>query len=289
MRPARGSGRDLLRSAGRVALWACVALIFVRGLGAIARGPATSPTANRPVTAAAKSWPDDEARAFATVFAREYLTWKAGGAAERQRRLAPYLPAELRDRAAASLPRRGPGELVAEATVARVDSLGGARALITVACVVANRSGTATRYLGVPVARAANGGLVIFDLPSLSAPPGVGTVPAADVAPLSGSDAGAIKDVARRFLTAYLGGQDTAGLSYLLAPGAAVAALGSGYRLVSVDGFASTDTAAGARRAVTVAVLVRDTASRAVYPLRYALTLVRRDRWYVASVEGGAA
>jgi hypothetical protein len=37
---------------------------------------------------------------------------------------------------------------------------------------------------------------------------------------------------------------------------------------------------------VLVEVRARDRATRSVYPLEYRLDLVRRDRWYVAGVQG---
>ena len=49
------------------------------------------------------------------------------------------------------------------------------RALVTVAATVVGGSAS-TRYLTVPVARDARGGLVVYDLPSFSAPPARGQV-----------------------------------------------------------------------------------------------------------------
>lgn len=63
-----------IRTAGRLALWAVVLLILVRGAGAVLAGGSQDAV---PATKAAtgSSWPGDEARAFAADFARAYLTY----------------------------------------------------------------------------------------------------------------------------------------------------------------------------------------------------------------------
>ncbi len=190
---------------------------------------------------------------------------------------------DLRDRAAVVLPRRGPGQVVAQATVARSQDLGSGRALITVASELA---GGRTVYLTVPVARDTQGGLDVFALPALSAPPAAGSAPAFAPAPLTGPDAGEIQGLVQRFLAAYLSGQDSSGLSYLVAPGTSLAGLGGGLALKSLDQVGRL-SAAGARMVVEADVHVRDRATGASYPLAYRLELVRSDRWYVTGVEGG--
>ena len=52
------------------------------------------------------------------------------------------------------------------AVVAGVERLGDWQALVTVAATASSTGATRTRYLVVPVARDAGGGLVVFDLPS---------------------------------------------------------------------------------------------------------------------------
>ena len=49
---------------------------------------------------------------------------------------------------------------------------------------------------------------------------------------------------------------------------------------------ATSSSPAGDERVVLVRVQARDALSRAVYALRYRVALVRRDRWYVAEING---
>ena len=240
----QGRPRSALRTTGRVALWIAVAVVLVRGLGAIVSDPAGTP-AGRGAQIAAVRFPDDEARAFAVRFVSAYLD--GGG-------------------------------------VAREASLGGARALVTVAAL--RRDGT-SRYVTVPVARDERGGLVVSGLPSFSAPPPRASVDGDDVEPLAGAGAQAITELAERFLREYVAGADRAALAYLLLPGVEVAPLPAGLRLVSVDALDQTTATTGRRRSVIASVRVRESRSGAVYPLAYQLEVERRDRWYVAAVAGG--
>ncbi len=273
---------SVLRTAGRLALWACVGLVFLRGLGAILGGPRS---AARPASSHSRlaSLPDGDARAFAASFARVYLTVSPGHEAQHARAVDLFLAQGLSDQAAVIVPSRGPGVSVAQAMVAREVSLGDSRALLTVA---ASMSDGRTVYLTVPVARDGDGGLVVDDLPSLSAPPPRGSVAVQAPSPLTDADAGAIGDVTGRFLRAYLDGADAGTLAYFLAPGARVASMPPGLRVESV-GEVAGEPGGGLTRVVSVAVQVRDDASGAVYALRYRLTLIERDRWYVEAVAGG--
>jgi hypothetical protein len=193
----------------------------------------------------------------------------------------------LGDRAAVALPRKGEGQQVAQATVARVDFLGGARALITVACTFTDPA-SGTRYLTVPVARDAGGGLAVYDLPSLSAPPPASSVGYEDPPPLSGPYAPEIEQLLGRFLPLYLSAQDPSALAYLLAPGASVTPVGDGLQLVSLDSLGQDGEPTASGGVVEAAVHVRDALSGVVYPLRYRIGLVHRDRWYVSSIAGGS-
>lgn len=275
---------ELPRRLGRLVLWAFIALVLVRGLGAILSAPRRAMSPAAPI--ASGTGGDRGAEAFAVSFTRAYLSFRAGGQAGWARAVALYLASGLRDRAAALLPRNGPGEQVAQATVARVASLGDARALITVASTFTDPARPA-RYLTVPVARDSSGGLAVFDLPSLSAPPPAGSVTYADPPPLSGPYAPEIGQLLSRFLPLYIGGQDPSALQYLTAPGAAVTPLGSGLQLASVDALGQDSAPTATSGVVKAAVHVRDTVSGAVYPLHYRIGLVHRDRWYVSSVQGG--
>lgn len=278
------SGRtvgDVARPAGRVVLWVLVGLLLVRGLGDVVSSrpaPAPAPAAVKPTGV------DGEREAFAARFARVYLSWRAGETAAHARAVASFFVPDLRDRAAAiGLPRRGPGQLVAQATVARSQDLGSGRALITVASQLAGSPRTV--YLTVPVARDVAGGLGVFAPPAVSAPPPAGAATVSAPPPVAGADVGEVRPLVGRFLAAYLSG-GSAGLSYLVAPGASVGALVGGLRLVSLDGVGQLVRGPG-RLLVEADVRVRDQATGASYPLAYRLELVRSDRWYVRRVQGG--
>lgn len=282
----RGRGSELLRTGGRVAVWAVLAIVFARGLAGVIAG--SQPPSQRVVqpAPAGSGFPNADADAFAVAFARAYLTVPAHGQVGWSRSVAPFLASGLSDRAAAALPRKSPGRQVAQATVARAASLGGARALITVACSFQD-PGRPVRYLTVPIARGSTGGLVVFDLPALSAPPPpAGDVSFSDPPPLTGPSAGEIEDLVGRFLGAYLAGQDPSGLAYFLAPGTLVPPIGAGLSMVSLDAVGREFEPTSTDASVLAAVHARDAQSGAVYPLRYRLGLVHRDRWYVSSLAG---
>jgi len=275
-------GGDVARTAGRMVLWAALGLIFLRGLGAVAASP-HKPTAPTTPGATAARGVSGDAQAFAVRFAREYLTWRPGDTARHDRAVGSFFSSDVRDRAATGLPRRGPGQMVAQATVARSTDLGSGRALVTVASQLASGR---TVYLTVPVARDRRGGLDLFALPALTAPPPAGSASAMAPDPLIGPDAGQIRALVQRFLAAYVSGEDPSGLAYLVAPGTVIAAMPTGLALGSVDQVGQLDPR-GSQMTVEADVRVRDKATRASYPLAYRLQLRHTDRWYVTGVEGG--
>lgn len=264
------SHRGAARTAARVLLWAFVCVVVARGVGDILAGSTRDADRPRP---AAVAFPNAEARTFATRFARTYFE---GGS------LHSFLAEGLSDQAAIDSPRRGPGATVAWAMVAREASLGSSRALITVAVLV---NGT-LRYLTVPVARDRDAGLAVHDLPFLSPPPLRGQLDAPEAAPLTGKDAGAIGDVAERFLRTYLGGAGRGGLAYYLAPGARVSPMPPGLRMVAVEQLDGARARPG-HRGVRVLVRVRDEQAGGELTLRYRLEVVKRGRWLVSAVAGG--
>jgi hypothetical protein len=271
----RGGGVQL-RGAGRLVLWLAVAVVLVRGMAAIVAGPEP---ADRRVPAAERGGvSDDEARAFAVRFVHAYLAPSSRGQITR------FLADGLSDRVA-TVPPRSPGASVASTTVAREVSLGGSRALITVAALTSD--GT-SRYLTVPVERDRHGGLAVSALPSFSPPPPRAADEVEDVDPLTGRGAGAIGGLVRRFLREYLSGADSGQLAYLLAPDATVTPMPPGLAVVSID---ALDEIAGApgrgRRTVLASVSVRDRRTGAAYPLSYRIDIGRRDRWHVVAVAGG--
>jgi hypothetical protein len=265
-------------------LWACVAVLLVRGLEAILSGP--KGTRETAAVSAVRSpvFPDAEARAFAASFARAYLTVSPGRERRRERTLSWFFAPGVAEEAVVRVPPHGPEVAVAQVSVARETQLGAGRALVTVAASLSN--GRAV-YLSVPIARDERGGLAVYDLPAFSAPPPAGQIASEEPAPLTGADAEAVRDVAGRFLEAYLSGAGPASLAYYLVPGARVAPMRPQLRLMAVEEIARDREAPAGQQAVAVRVRVRDGLTRAIYPQRYRLVVVKRDRWYVAAVTGG--
>lgn len=271
-RSAETRARSLLRPAGRVAIWSVIALLLVRGLGAVlAPTPASAP-AQRAGTRAY----EQASAALAVRFARAYLGDPA------PRALAPLLAEGARvggGRAAI-----GGSAEVAQAEVAATQELGGGRAVLTVACDL--RDGRAV-YLAVPISRSRAGEAAVSGAPWVVAAPSAAGVAAGRPRPIAGPDAGAIRALVGKFIPAYLSARRAGALTYLLAPGAAVTPLAGSLEprggSVSV---AQLGAGEGRRRAVAAAGRFRDRASGAVFRLAYRLELVRRDRWYVRAVEG---
>ena len=267
---------------GRVALWAVVAFLLARGAGEVLAGSEPSPPAKLARSMAA-GWPDDEARAFAVSFARAYLSSSPADPAAYARALAPFVSDQVAASVVPRFPRGGPTEVVQTASVARVARVDAGRALVTVAAAVASAGDVSTRYVTVPVARDGSGGLVVYDLPSLSAPPGRATVADVETESLAPGDEGAIGDVLTRFLRAFLAGR-AADLEYFVPAGVHIGALAQRFELVGVDSLAQLGAGSPRARTVLIAVRARDAATGAVYALRYRVRMVRRDRWYVAAV-----
>jgi hypothetical protein len=153
---------------------------------------------------------------------------------------------------------------------------------VTVAATLAS-PGLTTRYLTVPVARDARGGLAVYDLPSFSAPPAQAQVEVSQGEPLVGVQRAEVEDVLSRFFGAFLAGR-ARDLEYFAPAGVHIGALAQPFELVGLDSIAQLGPAGRGRLTVLATVRARDVQTRAVYPLRYRVRLVRTDRWYVAAV-----
>jgi hypothetical protein len=138
--------------------------------------------------------------------------------------------------------------------------------------------------LTVPVARDRRGGLAVYDLPSLAPAPTLATVAADAGEPLLGDERAAIAEVLTRFFRAYLAG-DAGGLAYLVPAGTRIGAVTGGFELVELGSITAAPAARGGRL-VLATVQARDRVSRARLALRYRVRVVRRDRWYVAAIDG---
>lgn len=280
-RPSR-TAAEFVRGAGRVALWAVLLLVLVRGLGDIV-APSPDRSTDGPLPQAQA--PADEERAFAVQLARAYLT---GNGRAGNRSLVALLAPELREQWPDRPSRRGRPPVVVEVTVASWETISPERSVITVACLLSG-SASGVRYVAVPVARDAAGGLAAFDLPSLVAGPPLGQVDVDAASPLSGPGAAEIDRLVRRFLAGYVAGAPREDLEFFVAPGTQVGSLAPGLELLRVNRVDALPAEQPERRSVSVAVEVRDSASGAVYPARYRLELVQRERWYVESIRGEVA
>jgi hypothetical protein len=279
---------EVLARCGRLILWLTIGLLLARGAGDLvaSQPPTTRPGVQR--TGERAGWPDDAARAFAVEFASAYLHHAPGEpSSEYGRRIGVFVSAEIAGELIPRVPGRVPGQTVESAMVARVESVDARHALITVAAQVAAERTLVTRRLVVPVARDERGALVVHDLPSFAATAPPGRAPAPQSQPLVDPDHDQIEDMLTRFFRAYLTGA-TDELTYLTPPGVRIAAVAGRFELVSpvavaepIPPLRSRDT-----RLVVVAVQARDALSRAVHALRYRVQLVRRDRWYVAQING---
>jgi hypothetical protein len=272
----------MLRVVGRVALWCVVAMLLLRGASDVMAVQEPAPVQREPQTVAT-AWPDDAARAFAVGFARAYLSYEPKQPGATARALERFVAPEL---AASVLPQfepDGPGQVVRDATVARAARVDARHALITVA-VTLDAGRVSTRYVTVPVARDAAGGLVVSDLPSFAPPVQLGRDSgAAELEPLTGVARAEVEDVLTRFFDSFLSG-DSVQLEYLVPAGVRIAALEAPHELVAVSSIGQVGAGDGRERTVLALVRARDAASGVVYGLRYRLRLVHGDRWYVAAV-----
>lgn len=259
-----------LRAAGRVALWALLGLLLLRGAGSV-----LSESAGKAGTRGAQNPAIDPATsAFAVRFARLYLG--DPGSDELTSLFAP-------EAAPARSAFRGSGDPVAQAEVAGARDLGGGQSLVTVACQLDDGR---VLYLAVPITRASAGEVAAAGAPALVAGPAVAGASITSPRPLEGSDAPAIADLVRRFLPAYFGAESATDFSYLLAPGAEVAPPGAGLELRGVEAVKQLGEGEGGRRTVLADVRVGDAESGSTYELAYRIAVARSGRWYVERIEG---
>lgn len=273
---------DLLRAVGRIALWLVLALVLVRGVLSILGGDGDAQGRSPDPAAAARAFPDAEAEAFAVSFARAYLTWAPGRQEWVAPALRPYLAPSLREDAGLRVPERGPAQIVDEATVARTQPIDARRGLVTVAATVSSRVVT-TRYLSVPVARDAHGGLAVYEYPSILPPPPRADVEALAPEPLEPAEQKRIEALLERFFPVFFSGP-TEQLDYFLSPGTRLRALPERYELVDLVGVEQASGGRSPRRTVLADVEVRDRGTGASLELRYRVALERRDRWYVTGL-----
>jgi Conjugative transposon protein TcpC len=282
------TGRELLATVGRLVLWAAVGLVLLRGAGDLVGVGRPSPTVRVHRSGDRVPWPDDAARALAIEFTAAYLTHTPGeDPADYARRLSALASPAVAHELAPVLHERAPRQAVRTATVERAVLVDRRRSLVTVAATVQSGEELRPRRVTVPIARDGTGGVVVYDLPALAPAPARASAAPIQGDPLLGTERAAIEDVLKRFLRAYLAG-DTRGLDYLVPPGTRIsAAAGGRLELLQLGSIAASGPVARNERVVLVKLLARDAESRATYALRYRVRVVRRDRWYVAALNGG--
>lgn len=279
----RGGGGDrhegrppgaTLRGVGRVALWAAVGVLLIRG----AEGMFATPDEGKGTSAPAPAGPGQGAEATATSFARAWLEDPD------PRALGAYL-AEGAHLAKGLAPSET-GE-VAQAQVLESTNLGAGRWALTVSCDLRDAR---VLYLAVPIVVPKGGEAAVLGAPSIVAMPAPAGAGPERPRPIAGADAGAIGELVSKFVPAYLSASSTKELSYLLAPGTVVVPLGGSVELVSVGSVEQLGDGEGPRRELIAAARVREPASGANYPTAYRLRVREHDhRWYLAAIEGAVA
>jgi hypothetical protein len=277
----RGGERDgrppvaALRALGRVAFWAVVAMLVLRG-GADLLGPSEE---TPPPTRPGDGGQDPAVAAFAIRFARTYLENPAPAA------LRPLLVAGAH--VGTGRPPSAHGAQIAQAEVVRTSDVGDGRVVVTVACELRD---SRTLYLAVPVVRQGAGEAAALGAPSIVAVPATAGADPERPRPIAGPDSGAIAELAERFLPAYLSAGESSELSYYLAPGVELVPLGGALEPLGSPTVVQVGEGEGPRREVVASQRVQEPASGAGYPLAYRLRVVERSgRWYVAAVEGAVA
>ncbi|MDB4895766.1 MAG: conjugal transfer protein [Firmicutes bacterium] len=292
----KSAGRGFLRWT----LWIVLGWVFVRGI--LSFLPQTPARAAEPGVDAKPAVEPAGLRAAPEMFAREYLTWTAGGADERAARLQPFLARSL-DRQAGWAPGADDaGQQVEQTWVYAVRPASPTRWLVTVAArvvpfqnnvtVTKDKDGKETRkteakalpartvFLAVPVSKAGSG-WVVYDYPSLLPAPEAAAFAEPAYYGQETSDAGGrAQSLLTDFFKAYLSGGD---VTYYLTPETKLNPIKAGWSFQQVSGLKLVKTNDGTWAMAEVAV--QDPASGARYTYRYTVKLAERDgRWYVADM-----
>jgi Conjugative transposon protein TcpC len=259
--------RRLGRAPGTVAL---IALLLLAAVGVKATLAPRAVSTPAPHTSAAGVGNVTQ-QGFAQSFARAYLSWDAQQPDQHQRQVAPFLSGALDGNGGLQAPSRGQQQVLWTTAIQDQRDAHGDR-LITVAAQTTRQ----LFYLAVPVHRTERGFLVVPRYPALVGPP-VSDPGAAPAEERDVSDSG-LRAVAQRAVTNYLAGERTDLLADL--DPAAVVSLPTA--VLEVRSLRSITKAAGDRVAVEVAA-ADETGTQ--WTLRYELTVVHRDRWYVRAIE----
>ena len=242
-----------------------IAILSAAGLRAAVTGPTEPPRVPLPAV------PQDlEAEGFAETFARAYLTWDAAHPERHAQGVAPFASAVLESGAGLTVPRGTRQEVVWTAPV-QDRRLADGRRLVTVAA----QTTAELYYLSVPVGRDRNGFMFVSHYPALVGGPAAN--PRSQTRGEPEVEDPLLDAVARRAVTNYLA-RETSDLRADLAPTAVVSLPPAALEVRSVDRVVW----AGPRR---VAVELRAATGGAELTLRYELDVVKRERWYLRSIQ----
>ncbi|MBS1891864.1 MAG: hypothetical protein JST59_11265, partial [Actinobacteria bacterium] len=174
----------MLASVGRVALWAAVALLLVRG----AEGVLAPPAEEGAGASVSRPGPGEAAEALAAGFARAWLEDPD------PRSLSAYL-AEGVHLGKGTTPSE-PGQ-VAQADVVHGKNLGGGGWVLTVSCDLRDAR---TLYLAVPIVRSGAGEAAVLGAPSIVAVPATAGADPERPRPLVGPGAEEISELVAKFV-----------------------------------------------------------------------------------------
>jgi hypothetical protein len=249
----------------RLAALALVAALSLAGLRVAIAGPAEPSRVHQSVADQTIG-----AESFAEAFVRAYLSWDSTDPERHERQVAAFISDALEPGAGLSVPAHGAQHVLWTAAIAD-EAISPTRRLVTVAAETTRLP----YYVSVSVQRDRRGFMAITGYPALvGAPPvnskaALGDEPEVEDAPLQA--------VVRRALANYLSREGDNLRADL--DGRAVVALPTGSLKVR-----SIDALTWARPGC-VAAEVRAEGDGAGWTLRYELGVVKRERWYVRSIE----
>jgi hypothetical protein len=258
-----------VRYAGRAPRAAFIGLVGVLTLAGLLTIFSGRPEPARPRGAEATQ--DLGAESFAEGFTRAYLTWDGAHPERHDDRVAAFTSEDLEPGAGLSVPAAGAQE-VAWTTTVRDEALSTDRRLITVA---AQTNLGIAYYVSVPVHRDRRGLLAVARYPAL-----VGGPPTSRKAALADEpdvEDGQLRAVASRAVTNYLR-REGANLRADLDAEAVIALPAAP---LEVESIASISRVGRGR----IAVELRAKGDDAAWTLRYELGVVKRERWYVRSIQ----
>jgi hypothetical protein len=250
----------------RLVVLAALGLLAIAG----ARSAIAGPEPAQPVARTSTLAQDLPAQGFAQSFARAYLTWDARNPERHASQVAPYVSRTLDEGAGLQVPERGSQQVLWTAAVQ--DRAAGARGRVITVAAQTTRS---LLHLAVAVQRNGRGLLVVPRYPSIVGPPV--SDPTQRVRTEDEVGDGPLRSVARRTVTNYLAGERD-NLRADLDRAAVVSLPSAPLEVRSVQ---SVTWAAPRVVAVTVNAESPDGASSL---LRYELSVIRRDRWYVRAI-----